>query len=338
MSTRSPQPSTLLVPALQLVDEESRQVPDWPIQYTWLEPDESADWLEKAGEDEEFKNRKVNAAKKNLMCQVMRNGGFVHFLPDGPFVFDEHGVLMNGKLRLTAAVETVTVIGVIVFRNVPRDMFPYLGTGVPKTYKHVRESFKEIDPGAVDSVMRRVLMYEEVLAGLRPAIGWQNWSKEGLQPADQWHIRQVRADVPDYYGNAAATRRGCKLSPAALMMFQFYQWHAWPEGRNTLEAFLESLESGGVDTKVYRSVKDSPAVSLRNFGRDEYCPTTGKVEIQLILLFNHFEAFANDTPMREVKWAYGMEMRPPYHPKGPDAAKRNLRKELVPLNLARGAA
>lgn len=327
-------PDTLLVPALQVVDVAARETPKWKIEYTWLDPSDSAQWLETASEDETFRNRPLKARAKNLMVHTMQTGGFVHFLPDGPFCFDEHGILINGKLRLTAAVEADVTIGVIVFRGVPRRLFPYLGTGEVKTYAHVRHAEARPSKRDILAVHKLVLQYEEVVFGIRPSTGWQNWSTEAVQPADLDHVGKIRAEIDDYYGNALAVRRGCKLVTTALMMFEFYQWHAWPQGRNTLREFLDSLDSGAVDKEAYPTPRHSPAVSLRNFGRDEYCPTTGKPWIQLILLFHHFAAFVNNKPIRQVKWAFGMEIPPPYHPDGDDAARKNLRK-LPPIGQAR---
>ncbi len=327
-------PDTLLVPGLQVVDVAARETPKWPIQYTWLEPADSAEWLEKASEDEEFKNRPVLARDLNLMTHTMETDGFIHFLPDGPFIFDEHEILTNGKLRLTAAVKTQTTIGVIVFRNVPRRLFPYLGTGRTKTYKHVRQATAKADKRDILAVHKLVWQYEEVIFGVRKSEGWQNWASEGIQPADLEHIGQVRAEIDDYYGNALAVRRGCRLVATALMMFEFYQWYAWPQGRNKLAEFLDSLESGGVDKEVYPVAKHSPAIALRNFSRDEYCPARGKPQIQLMLLFNHFAAFVAGDPIQRVRWAYGLDLPLPYHPDGDEAARRNLRK-LPPLNQAR---
>ncbi len=319
-------PTTLIVPALQVVDVTNRGVPDWPIQYTWLEPDDAAEWLEKAGEDETFRNRPLKARAKNLMSHTMENDGFVHFLPDGPFIFDEHGILTNGKLRLACAVETQTTIGVIVFRNVPRRLFPYLGTGVPKTYADVRHSQAKMSKRDILAVHRLVLQYEEVVFGIRKSTGWQHWGSETIQPADLEHVGNIRAEIDDYYGNALAVRRGCRLVATALMMFEFYQWHAWPQGRDLMREFLDSLESGAVDKAVYPVPRNSPAVSLRNFGRDEYCPTQGKALIQLTLLFDHFAAFVNNEPIPRAKWAFGMKLPVPYHPDGDDAARKQLRK------------
>ncbi len=336
MTSRSPTnpPTTLLVPGLQIVDVDARETPDWPIEYTWLEPHESAEWLEKAAEDETFRNRPVLSRDLNLMKQTMETGGFIHFLPDGPFIFDEFGILTNGKLRMTAAVQTGTLIGVIVFRGVPRRLFAYLGTGRTKTYKDIRFASAKMNSRDVLAVHKLCLKYEEIVHGVKPPTGWQDWNTAIFQPADLEHVGNLRADIEGYYANALAVRRGCKLTTTALMMFEFYQWHAWPGGRNQLDEFLESLAGGGVDRAVYPSTRNSPAISLRNFGRDEYCPTRGKAQIQLMLLINHFAAFVAENALSRVTWAYGLPLPLPYHPDGDAAARRNLSK-LPPLNQAR---
>jgi hypothetical protein len=326
-------PSTLLVPALQVVDVENRTTPTWPIQYTWLDPDDSAEWLETASEDAEFKNRKINARDLNLMKQTMENDGFIHFLPDGPFTFDERNILTNGKLRLTAAVETRTTIGVIVFRGVPRRLYAYQGTGRPKLYKHLRQAKGQMEKRDVLAVHKLIFLYEEVAFGVRTSTGWQDWGTKTFQPADLEHVGKIRSEVEDYYGNALAVRRGCRLVPTALMMFEFYQWHAWPEGREQMQEFLDSLTSGAVDKSVFPTPKNSPAISLRNF-QSQYCPSKGKSMIHLMLLFHHFAAFVQGEPIAQVKWAYGMDLPLPYHPDGDAAARRNLRK-LPAINQAR---
>ncbi len=341
MPARSPRldllPDTLLVPALQIPGTKGRGTPDWTIEYTWLEPADSAKWLAEAGEDEAFRNRPVNRLDLNLMVHTMQRDGFVHFLPDGPFVFDEHGVLTNGKLRLTAAIEANKTIGVIVFRGPPRWMYEYLGTGRPKTLKDLRYAKSQLDKRDVLVVMRRVFQYEEAILNMRPRVGWKDWGKERLQPADQAHVGEVRRELEDYYGNALTVRRGCKLVATSLMMFQFYQWHTWPKGRDILQEFLDSLTSGAVDKSIYGIPKNSPAISLRNFGRDEYCPTQGKTEIQLIMLFRHFSAFAQNKPLAKATYAYGNEIQPPYHPDGEEAALHTLFTNIPPLNQRRKA-
>jgi hypothetical protein len=339
-SPRSPQPdlpTTLLAPALQVAGLNGKTTPKWKIEYTWLEPGDCAAWLETASEDDAFRNRPINRLDLALMVHTMKTDGFVHYLPDGPFIFDEHGILTNGKLRLTAAVEANVPIGVIVFRGPPRWMYEYLGTGRPKTFKDLRFARSQMDKRDVLVAMKMVFQYEEAILGIRPRIGWKDWSRERIQPADLAHVGNLRAELEDYYGNALAVRRGCKLVATALMMFQFYQWHAWPAGRERLLEFLDSLLTGAVDKQTYGLPKNSPAISLRNFGRDEYCPPQGKAVIHLILLFRHFAAFAQREPLAKATYAYGHEILPPYHPDGDDAAIRTVFKHIPPLNRERQA-
>jgi hypothetical protein len=313
-------PTTLYAPAMQ-VDG----TPDWTIEYVMVDPGTAHKWLAESGEDEEFRNRPLNKADLGRTVQVMLRDGFVHYLPNGPICFDEDGILLNGKTRLTAVAESGKPAGFIVFHGVPRWMFPYMDTGRLKTARDMLYANDTIDKTAVIAAMKKVVQYEEVLAGIRPEIGWRYWAKERHQLADLERVYGLREELADYYGTAMAVRKGCKLLPTALMLFQFYQWHGWPKGRDKLGEYLEALREGS------NLKRGSAALSLRNFGRDEYCPTEAKAEIQLILLFRHFRAFAEDETLPRVTWAFGHPMPAPYHPDGPVAAKKALRAALPPL-------
>lgn len=324
----APAARSLYTPAPQLPG-----LPTWQVDNVWVDPATAEKWLTESGQDDEFRNRRLNRADVDRTAHIMRRGGFVNFLPNGPICFDETGVLLNGQTRLTAIVESGHTAGFIIFRGVPRWMFPYMDTGRLKTPRDVLYANYKVDKAAVIAAMKKVIRYEEVLAGIRPPIGWRYWSKEHDQPADLEHVYQLRESMADYYGNALAVRgggrgkrAGCKLVPTALMLFQFYQWHAWPKGRDLLDQFLESLRDGS------NLSSGSPALSLRNFGRDEYCPAEARVEIQLILLFRHFAAYARNERLPRVVWAYGQPMPAPFHPSGDAAAKKALAAALPPLN------
>jgi hypothetical protein len=319
--TPPPPPATLYAPAPQLEGK-----PPWKIEYLMVDPEIAGDWLTNSGHDDDFRNRPLNHADVGRTAQVMQRGGFVHYLPNGPICFDEKGILLNGKTRLSAVVESGATIGFIVFRGVPRWMFPYMDTGRLKTVKDVLYASHKMDKAGVIAAMKKVIRYEEFLADIRPASGWRHWQKIRDQAADLERIYTQREGLVDYYGSALAIRRGCKLTPTALMLFNFYQWHAWPQGRNELLEFLEALREGS------NLKRGSAALSLRNFGRDEYCPTEGRMEIHLILLFRHFGAFAKDESIPRASWAYGQDMLPPFHPDGPAAAKKALRAALTPLH------
>ncbi len=318
---RTSPPATLYAPAPQIAG-----TPQWTIEYTMVDPETASKWLTDSSEDENFRNRPLNQADLRRTAQVMKRGGFVHYLPNGPVCFDETGILLNGKTRLTAVVESGVTVGFIVFHGVPRWMFPYMDTGRIKTAKDVLHASYKMDKAGIIAAMKKVIRYEEFLAGIRDETGWRHWQKVRDQLADLERIYDLREDLADYYGTALAVRRGCKLAPTALMLFNFYQWHAWPQGRDTLEAFLDGLREGS------NLRRGSAALSLRNFGRDEYSPAEGRAEIHLMLLFRHFGAFAKNESLPRVIWAYGQPMLPPYHPDGPAAAKKALRAALTPLN------
>ncbi len=319
------------VPDLFIPVNQVGGIPDWTHEYTWVTPATAQEWLDKYGEAEQFRNRKVNAPERRRLARLMTTNRFVHFLPSSPFCFDEDGILLNGKTRLNAVVESQRTVGFIVYRGVPRWMWPFMDTGRKKTDRDVAYSSYREDKTAIIAAMKTAWRYEEVLAGARERTGWRSWSKlDDLQPVDVERMYEKRGELTEYYGTAMAVRKGCKLVPSALMIFMMYQWHAWPEGRDKYQAFLDALREGA------NLSTGSAALSLRNFGRDEYCPTEGKTIIQLILLFRHFGAFTKNERLPRVTWAYGHEILLPYHPDGEAAAKANLARALQPLTTATG--
>lgn len=304
-------------------------IPDWGHEYVWVTPAMAQKWLDEFSEDETFRNRKVPLAEKRRLARLMTTNRFIHFLPSAPFCFDEVGILINGKTRLSACVESGRTIGVIVYRGVPRWMWAAMDTGRKKNDRDFAYGTYKEDKTAILAAMKTAWRYEEVLVGARPRTGWRSWGKEDdLQATDIERMYDKRGELVDYYGSAMAVRKGCKLVPQALMIFNMYQWYAWPEGRDTLEKFLDALREGA------NMSTGSPALSLRNFGRDDYCPTEGKPVIHLILLFRHFAAFAKNERVPRVVWAYGHELLLPYHPQGEDAAKANLARGLEPIRPA----
>ncbi len=323
VTARSPQQQsdTLYVPVQQVGD-----VPPYTHEYLWIDPETAQQWLDENAQDDEFRNRPTNRADIGRMALIMKGKRFVHFLPVGPLCFDDKDILLNGKTRLNAVVESGETAVFVVYRNVPRWMFDYMDTNRVKTHKDVLYASYRMDKPSIIAAMKRVFLYEEVLFANRPATGWRSWSKERFQSADLNKVAGLRSEVTDHYGNAMAVRRGCGLQVTSLMLFHFYQWHAWPEGRERLEEFLDGLREG------ISLGKGSPALILRNWGRDDYCPSEGRIEMQLILLMQHFAAFVQGERMTKVVWAYGHEMPAPYHPDGPEAAKNALRAVLTPLN------
>ncbi len=316
--------STLHVPVPQL-DE----IPDWGPEYVKVTPEIAKQWLDESGQDETFRNRKLNLAEKRKFVFIMRTNRFAHWVPDGPICFDEKGILLNGKTRLNAVAESGVTCGFMVFRGVPNWMFDFMGLGKPKNNAQILDARYKMSKPAVTAAMKLVLRYEEFLLGKRPAIGWRHWKGVHDQPSDIDLVYDRREDLVDYYDRAMAVRRGCKLLAVPLMLFQYYQWYAWPEGQGKLDQFLDSLTHGS------DLAKGSAALSLYNFERDNYLPYDGKQQMHLILLFRHFGAHAKGEKLPVAKVGYGNEMLPPYHPKGPAAAKENLWKALTPLDAPR---
>ncbi len=305
-------------------------IPQWRIEFIYLDNKGAEAMLAKASQDDEFRNRPTSAAQVRFWKDIINARRHVNFIPDGALIYDEKNVLLNGKHRLTglAEAEDGVEIGFMVIYGVPRWMFPYMGVNKVKTAKDVFYANYRIDKPQIIAATKMVLRYEEMLAGLRPEFGWRSWHKVRDQHADLDRIADLRGSLLDEYGNAMAVRspkHGCKLTATSLMIFMHYQYHAWPEGRQLLEKFLDGLREGADLSK------GNAALSLRNWGRDDYCPTEGKPYAHLMLLFRHFAAFAKDERLPKVVLAFGQPMSFPYHPDGVDAAKANLDKALVPL-------
>jgi hypothetical protein len=318
--------SLLYVPVQQL-----DTIPDWGPEYVKVTPEIARKWLAESGEDENFRNRKLSVPEMRRFAYLMRTKRFVHWLPDGPICFDEFGILINGKTRLTAIDESGVTCGFMVFRGVPRWMFPFMGIGKSKNVGQVFYAELKESSSAFTSVMKTVLRYEEFLSGKRGRYGWKNWKGKWDQPSDLTLVYERRKELAGYYGNAmlirnGRNRAGCKLLAVSLMIFQMYQWYAWPEGRPKLEEFLDSLTDGS------GFKKGSANLSLYNFGRHDYCEPAGRQYAHLILLFRHFGAYATGKNITTATIAFGHEMLPPFHPDGPEAAKENLRKALIPLD------
>lgn len=327
--------------------------PPFGVEFLMVTPEEAAVWWETMMADEEFRNRPLNTTDARHYKDLIDSDRFVHFLPNGIICRDPLGIFINGKTRMAGLKEAKKPAGFVIFTNVPRWMWMYMDILKPKTARQVLFGNHKMDKPQAITALRFVIKYEEFLNGIRDAEGWRHWSTGRDEFADLDHIHDLRREMMDDYGNAMAIRKGgCHLLAAPLMLFRYYQYYAWPDGRGILHDFCEALRLG-TDPRRWMS-----AQSLRNWSTQGYFPTQGKKEAHLILLFQHFESYAkkaweleqrskrrldldgvdkNFPQIREAVVAYGSPMRKPFHPDGELVALANLQRSIPPLNTPRFA-
>ncbi|MEV4507362.1 hypothetical protein AB0K00_00180 [Dactylosporangium sp. NPDC049525] len=294
-------------------------------------PDEARGILLKADSDPDFHQRPVSQRDVRRWEQLMRTDRFVSFLPNGPLCFDDRGLLINGKHRLTGLTRQERPHGFVVFDNVPRWMFKYFDTMRPRSLNDVFAIGGRMTGTQTGSTMRLAMRYEEFLFGKRSAHGWRDWNGVRDEHADVDEFRTRREELTDWYGDAAKSYPKSKIVIAAQMVFRMYQQLAWPENGDKLQEFWTALAGGTAPAP------DAPALVLRDWARDRGEAReriAAKRELHLLLLFEYFAQHAQGLGIETdgVRWGYGLPMALPFHPDGPEVALENVKRELERMN------
>lgn len=297
----------------------------------WIGPDEARGILLKADSDPDFHQRPVSQRDARRWEQLMRTDRFVSFLPNGPLCFDDRGLLLNGKHRLTGLTRQERPHGFVVFENVPRWMFKYFDTMRARSLNDVFVIGGRISGPQTGSTMKLAMRYEEFLFDKRTAHGWRDWEGVRDEHADVDEFQTRRVELNEWYGEAAKSYPKSKIVIASQMVFRMYQQLAWPQDGGKLQEFWVALATGTA------SAPDAPALVLRDWARDrievrERIPA--KRQVHLLLLFEYFARHAQGLGIgpEGVRWAYGMPMPLPFHPDGPQVALNNVRRALERMN------
>lgn len=298
------------------------------LKYEWFDPAKAKEWLFKADQDQDFRQRPTSLAGVRRWKNLLITSRFVHFLPNTPICVDPDGTMLNGKHRLTglAGCPDDTQAGFIVFQNVPRWMFAFFDTNKTRTLRDVFHIGNRRQGPQTPSAMRLAIRYEEFLLGLRSPGGWRHWNtvKDEHQDVDQFFAR--RDELQDWYSTGEKVYKSARLLTPAMMVFRFYQNLAWPDGDEKIQEFTTHLTTpGGILPKTH------PVRLLRDWSVDAYTnrdQVFAKREVHLMLLLRTFTQFCNNTRPDRFTWAFGNPMVMPYHPKGHELAVKNVRLAL----------
>jgi hypothetical protein len=335
----SPVETRLLAPPASEDDSGAllyREVPqiegDVPMRPSFVEvtPEQAREWLYKADEEESLKQRHTSPKDVRRWKILMDTGRFVQYLPDGPLCFDDDGILLNGKHRLTAVVQHNKPIGFMVVKHVPRWMFRFFDTGRGRTLKDMFNIAGMASNAQTGSTMRLAMRYEEFLRGLRSTV-WHDWRGQRDEHADVEDFMRRREDLHDWYYVGQQIYGGAKVISASSMVFRFYQSLAWPDGEEKIVEFCEGLARGAMLAPQH------PALVLREWTRESFNEKEkikSKRELHLLLLLRHFEMSVNGTRIPKLRWARGMPMPMPYHPGGHEVAVENVLKALEEMDGA----
>lgn len=328
----------LLAPAV--VDEDDQallyrpveQITGTPSMKTeWVEvtPEMADKWLRESDADQTFRQRTTKVRAVRRWQILMETDRFVHYLPNGPLCFDDQGVLLNGKHRLTALAGQSKAFGFMIVRQVPRFMFSFFDTGLPRSLNDVFHISGQATKTQTGSAMRLSMRYEEFLFGKRRPIGWKDWSQQRDEHHDVDDFLNRRVDLADGYYIGEQMHRGGKLVVASAMAFRFYQGLAWPEGSEEIVTFCDSLAKGSM------LAPGAPALVLREWARqsqDQRERIRGKRELHLLLLFRYFALTAQGDRIERLQWAAGFPMTMPYHPQGSEVAVKNVIAALAEMD------
>src|SRR5947207_8311126 len=109
---------------------------------------------------------------------LMETDRFVHYLPNGPLCFDDEGILLNGKSRLSGVTRQPKAIGFMVVNHVPRWMFTFFDQMRVRSLNDTFIMAGRMTHAQTGSTMRLAMRYEEFLHGLRSPLGWRSWAGE----------------------------------------------------------------------------------------------------------------------------------------------------------------
>ncbi len=306
--------------------------PPFQVKYEWFSPEKASQWLRKAEEDEDFRQRKTSLAQIRRWSTLYRTKRFVDMLPAGPICVDDDGVMLNGKHRFSAlaGMDTDVEFGFVVFYHVPRWMFAYFDTNKPRTIKDVFHIGARDSGPQTPSAMKLGMRYEEVLAGVRSGTGWRHWNQQKDEHQDVDGFLARRGEFQDWYSLGEKLNRTARLLIPSGMAFRFYQSLAWPEGDDKITEFCENLATGG-------GAPQSPALQLREWAKESWYNKDqifAKRELHLLLLMRTFEQYMQNSRIHRINWAYGLPMTMPYHPDGYETGLANIKRALAELDSA----
>ncbi len=307
--------------------------PQMKMRFVEVTPEQADKWLKAADQDSSFRQRPTKVRAVRRWQILMQTDRFVNYLPNGPLCFDEDGILINGKHRLTALAGQRESFGFLVIEKVPRFMFSFFDTGLPRSLNDVFHISGQMTKTQTGSTMRLAMRYEEMLHGVRRPIGWKDWGQHRDEHTDVDDFMRRRLDLPDWYYVGESIYRGARLLIASGMVFRFYQSLAWPDGEAELITFCEGLAKG--------SMLDvgTPALVLREWARESREMgerIRGKRELHLLLLLRNFAAHCRGEKLERLRWANGFAMPVPYHPAGDETALKNVMTALAEMDRAAG--
>lgn len=309
--------------------QQPGEPPPLRLETILVTPAMAADWLRRSDQDETFHNRPTRVGDVRRWKLLMETDRFIHYLPDGPILFDADGILLNGKHRLNAICGHGQPAGLTVIRDVPRWMMEYFDSGRPRNLNDLFVIKGRASTAQTGSACRLAMRYEEVLFGKRPALAWKLWPGHRDEFPDVDDFLGRRSGLMDLYHSAEVVYRGSRIVIAASMVFRFYQELAWPEGDAVLQRFWEGLAKGAM------LQTGDPALALREWSRDVYTAKDripAKRESHLFLLNGCFTAAAQGAQIQRIQLGYGLPMPVPYHPNGPRTAVTNIHRELNALD------
>lgn len=141
---------------------------------TWITPDDATKMLDRFGDD----TRNLATLTKNPMvieyADVMANGGWI--MNAQPLIFDTDGTLVDGFKRLAACVVSDTRFYTQVAKNVRKDTLHTVDQHRKRNYTGVLESRGEMNAGAIQILMSKLIRFENGLLGVEAfQISWSRF-------------------------------------------------------------------------------------------------------------------------------------------------------------------
>lgn len=307
--------------------------PKFKIRYEWFNSERAKEFLRTGEQADGFQQRKVRLSQVRRWRNLYNTNRFVHFLPNQPICYDLDGVPLNGQHRMAGLISARegSEAGFMVIHGVPRWMFAFFDTNSVRSIDDVFHINSRPSKPQTKSAMRLAMRYEEFLLGLRAPTGWRHWPlvKDEHQDIDQYYAR--REEIQDWYGQGIQVYSNAKILIPSVMVFRFFQSLAWPDGDTEIQDFIDRL----IDPM--KATNQHPVTHLRRWSTGvaemrEHVPS--KREVHLHLLFQTFAQEARGSRTQILKWAYGMPMAMPFHPKGHDVAVKNVRLALDEIDAS----
>lgn len=298
----------------------------YEVSYEMITPEKADDLIRRADADPDFHQRPCALRDVDRWRVLMATSRFVNYLPNGPVCFDDKGMLLNGKTRLTGLAGQNKPHGFVIFRKVPRWMFPYFDTGRTRSVNDVFVIAGKAPKSQTGSTTRLAMRYREFLQGDRSPLGWQNWAVQVRdEHIDVTSFLDTYPNLMDWYSAADQIYRATKINISALMVWRWSQTMAWTgrEAERQMASYWEGLLTGAM------LPKHSPALELRQWAMQTFQERErirGKRELHLLLLNRMFGQFVKGESIQRISWAHGLPMNAPFHPSGAATAIKNVLK------------